>query len=182
MENQNKPDWLIKAEEEQAKFNQSKYGKMTEKELKRFQAASLASSCVSKENRIKSGRIGGNKNVESGHLKNITKLWHGESASNAGKKGGSKNVETGWIKEFQNIGTVAAAQKLLDKKIDEIKQLCFIMEEDVLYSFKQLNDIATYIKGRRLGNLLHSKEAIPFLVKQKNKSNRAFYKKIKQIN
>jgi hypothetical protein len=33
MSNTNKPDWLIKAEEEQAKFNQSKYGSMTEKQL-----------------------------------------------------------------------------------------------------------------------------------------------------
>jgi hypothetical protein len=71
---QNKPQWLIDAEAEINKFEQTKYGKYTDGQLSKSIAGSWA----------------GRKNVESGHLDRISTF---ESRSNGGKT----NVESGHL-------------------------------------------------------------------------------------
>jgi DNA invertase Pin-like site-specific DNA recombinase len=61
MEN-NKPEWLLKAEQEQSKFNKSEWGKLTEKEF------------IFKEKQQHAGKAGGKKALDSGQFKERARL------------------------------------------------------------------------------------------------------------
>jgi hypothetical protein len=124
------------------------------------------------------GTITGNKHKESGHIQKLNDYPRAEGQRSAAAKiAGNKNIETGWVKEFQKIGTQAAIKKLNDKKLAEIKILYSIMEQNTLYSYKQLKDITTHVKNRRLGRLLIDDLAKPYIEVIKIK-RLIFYKKI----
>ena len=98
MENQNKPDWLIKAEEEMAKFANTKVGKMSQKEFefheRQSNAGKVAGNKAKDSGQFKqfaieggkaTGSIQGKKNVESGHLASITAVKGSVEAKRRGK-------------------------------------------------------------------------------------------------
>jgi len=161
----NKPQWLIDTESEINKFSDTKVGKMTDKEFREY------------DGRIRAGQITGNINKESGHIQNLNDYPRAEGQrSEAGKLGGDKNVETGWMNKFQKISTDKAAAKLKAKKLAEIKILYGIMESDKLYRLADLVKIITHVKERRLGRLLYDELAIPYILIQKD-GNKTFFKK-----
>ena len=124
------------------------------------------------------GKTSGNIHKESGHIQRLNDFPREEGQrSNAGKLGGAKNIETGWVKEFQTIGTDAAIKKLLDIKLNQIKELCHIMQVDTLYSYKELTQIVKHVKSRRLYIILECEEALPFIIKEK-KGRLTYFKKI----
>lgn len=124
------------------------------------------------------GYVTGNKHKESGHIQRLNDYPRDENQrSEAGKLGGAKNVETGWVEEFQKIGTKKATEKLMDKKLAEIKILYDIIESDKLYSVKDLKEIITHVKDRRLGRLLYDELATPY-IKVIKKGQLTFFKKI----
>lgn len=181
MENTNKPQWLIDAEIDINEFHETKHGKLTDKEFKRKEASSFAASCVSKENRIKNGKKSGVKNVESGHLKSITKLWNPEEAGINGKKGGAKNVETGWIKEFQNIGTQAATVKRVAKKESKYPEfLALLPENNITYKMAEEATISIGYAKRQTGRLIDENLELQKIIKDKSERIRwsvCLYKK-----
>ena len=162
----NKPQWLIDAENAINKFADTKVGKMTDKEFRQYDGC------------IRAGQITGNVHKESGHIQNLNNYPRAENQrSEAGKIAGAKNVETGWVEEFQKIGTKKATEKLMDKKLAEIKILYDIIESDKLYSVKDLTEIITHVKDRRLGRLLYDELATPY-IKVIKKGRSTFFKKI----
>ena len=143
----------------------------------RKRKGSYAASCVSKENRIKTGKSTGDKNVKSGHIQSLNDYPRDENQrSEAGKLGGSKNVETGWIKEAQSIATTANNQRLLNIKLDQLQELCRIIKQDTLYSYNELKDIITHVKARRLYVILKCDEAVDFITIVK-KGRLTYFKK-----
>ena len=60
MEN-NKPEWLLKAEQEQAKFNKTKWAKYTDGQIEQVIAGSLVDNRLDSELQSKYGKIGGSK-------------------------------------------------------------------------------------------------------------------------
>tara|TARA_R110002167_G_scaffold296367_1_gene500800 strand:+ start:923 stop:1438 length:516 start_codon:yes stop_codon:yes gene_type:complete len=162
-----------KLEEQRANFQESLDSGETRK-----RKGSYAASCVSKENTIKKAKLGGDKNVKSGHIQSLNDYPRDENQrSEAGKLGGSKNVETGWIKEAQSIATSANTQRLLNIKLDQLQELCRIMESDKLYSVKDLKETVTHVKARRLYVILKCDEAVDF-IKVIKKGRFTFFKKI----
>ena len=103
MKDQNKPEWLLKAEQEQAKFRETKFGKMTQKEFEEF------------ERNSKGGQTSGNKNIESGHWDKVRKAeaeWtknNPEKRKEISKKAranspmGQINKERGWMHQIANF-------------------------------------------------------------------------------
>jgi hypothetical protein len=98
MEN-NKPEWLLKAEEELAKFAKTKIGKMNQKEFDLYERQSNSGKsggaaakksgqllAAAKNGGKKQGPIQGKKNVESGHLAFITPKKGTEEALIRGRK------------------------------------------------------------------------------------------------
>ena len=142
-------------------------------------ATSYAASCVSKENRIKKGIIGGNIHKESGHIQRLNDFPREEGQrSEAGKLGGAKNVETGWIKEFGKIGTSAAAEKQKNLRIEDLKIICDNMIADKAYLYSELCSILNgQIKQKRLFNILRCEEAVDFIIKE-TKGKSVKFKKI----
>lgn len=124
MENQNKPDWLIKAQEEMAKFAETKIGKMTEKEFRFSEKQSNAGKIGGKI----AGHIQGKKNVESGHLESLRTTEH---QSNAGTKGGKRNMEL-----HKEELMAAAAQWKLDNP-EKLKQQGIKMNENIDPEFRK---------------------------------------------
>lgn len=174
----NKFQWLEDAKKAMNEFADTDIAKLTEKQMLRKENASYAASCVTIESRIKKGKIAGAKNVETGHIQRLNDYPRAENQrTEAGKKAGAKNVETGWAKEFQRIGTAKAIEKLMVKKLNEIKVLYNIMESNKLYSHADLSNIVTHVKSRRLFNLVRFEEAKPYIEIQKN-GQLTFYKKI----
>jgi hypothetical protein len=169
MKDTNKPQWLIDAENEIKNFEESNYGKLTDKEFKRKEAASFAASCVSKENKSIKGKKGGLKHVESGHLKSISRLWNSEEAGINGKKGGSKNVETGWIKEFQNIGVEAAAIAAKAKKQSKYPEfLALLPNNDITYKMAEEATILIGYAKRQTGRLIDENLELQNEIKDKS--------------
>ena len=177
MENNNKPQWLIDAENEINNAANTIFGKMSDKEFRRKEITSFAASCVSKENNIKKGKSTGQKNVESGHLKSITKPWTSYEAGLAGKKGGAKNVESGWTKEFSKIGNNAKSDKLKNVRIDELKFIYSLMDNKSYTISELILLVDDKIKTRRVSRLLECEEALEFFIKEK-KSHNVKFKKI----
>ena len=123
MKDQNKPEWLLKAEQEQAKFNETKVGKMNQKEFEFYERQSNAGKSAylgetgiwnmdptsKKEAERKGGKTGasGKKQVQDGTYK--------KRAIAGGKKQGPiqgrKNVESGHWAKLSKLGAAATAKK-----------------------------------------------------------------------
>jgi hypothetical protein len=93
MENTNKPQWLIDAENEIKNFEESKYGKMTEKEFNlkdqfeyftKLGRNKYKNDPRSKENAKAMGSIQGKKNIESGHMQRMRDKNDGTGGKNSG--------------------------------------------------------------------------------------------------
>lgn len=103
----NKPQWLLDAEAEIQKFEQTEWGKLTEKEFRRKEASSNV------------GKMYGTINVENGHLKKIAK----KGGHVQGKVQGRKNVESGHLDRIRDIeackkgGKRAMAKMTKDQRI-----------------------------------------------------------------
>ena len=122
----NKPEWLIKAEEEQAKFKESKFGKMNQKEFEYYERQSSA------------GAIGGIVNMEKNaeQLKTDAAKWRSENpekvselaslrglitrakhpnlASENGKKVGKMHVESGHLAKVRDTNKMlSGANKVI---------------------------------------------------------------------
>lgn len=90
----NKPQWLLDAEAEIQKFEQTEWGKLTEKEFKRKEAASNA------------GKIGGAKGGKTSWANNRDRML--KISSNAGKIGGSKGGKTSWANDRDRMLKLAS--------------------------------------------------------------------------
>jgi hypothetical protein len=125
MENTNKPQWLIDAEKDIQEFEDSKYGKMDNKEFLYSQRQSNAAS-VSGKNNVKNGIFGtkdskANKALkESGWYESErNKKICSENGKKIGPIQGRKNVESGHWKnivtfESRSKGGKKAIQKMIN--------------------------------------------------------------------
>lgn len=77
MEN-NKPEWLRKAEEEQAKFNETKWAKYTDSQIEMVKGGSTAKPRYDSEYQSEMGKRGGAKGAAKAKANLIAKLgWEG---------------------------------------------------------------------------------------------------------
>ena len=151
-----KQQWLINAEKELKKFNDSKLGKMTQEEWEFF------------ERQYNAGKISGDKHKASGHWDKVRKAqeewaknnpeqvkanaknarahspmgqinkergWMHEIAnfetrSKGGKKSYQNHVESGWIHEYRRLGTEASAKSRKKAKNDKIQKIIDLLPKD----------------------------------------------------
>ena len=98
MKNTNKEQWLIDAENEINNFENSKYGKMSEKEFRGSERGNenVESGHLAKISKL-GGKVVGDSHVESGHIDRLHKLvLTTDHQSNAGKSGGTKTGSKLW--------------------------------------------------------------------------------------
>ena len=105
MEN-NKPEWLRKAEEEQAKFNETKWAKMTD--------AQLAQSNVA----IEAFKLNDSEEQRKRYLIALEK--HPNMQSNGGKTSGKNHVESGFLKSICGLGGKVTGPKLGKSNAEKI--------------------------------------------------------------
>ena len=148
----NKPEWLLKAEEEQAKFLKTKFGKMSQKEYEFHERQSHA------------GKSGGSKTVavhkESGYFQ--SEEWK-QSQSKGGKTSGDNNVKSGhWAKVGAKHGNTHSHAHITCPKCGHtgstrnIKPIHF---NNCIYP-KMLEIISNYIKPDEELSIIKLSEAI----------------------
>jgi hypothetical protein len=124
MENNNKLQWLIDAENEINNAANTKYGKMSDKEFRFSEKQSNAGKAGGKI----TGPIQGKRNVESGHLQSLRSTDH---QINAGKNGGKRNMQ------LHKEDLLASAAKWKLNNPEKQKQLGVKMNENMDPEFRK---------------------------------------------
>ena len=138
MNKQNKNmDWLKDFNKDAEEFNNSEWGQLTQKEIDLKVSNTHAASCVSQETRSKAGKIGGQKNVESGHWASLRTPEH---QSHAGTISGNKHIESGHIINLgkSGLGAKATSEKYNKQRFDRVQQVANLMEPNKAYGRKDL--------------------------------------------
>ena len=121
MENNNKPQWLIDAENEINNAANTKYGKMTDKEFRFSQHQSYANKCA-------------NDKMKADGFDPLASIRTKEHQSNAGKAALKVNIESGHQEVFRQAGSIACGIKYENERIEKLKSICNVMEVDKFYT------------------------------------------------
>jgi hypothetical protein len=131
----NKPQWLLDAEAEIQKFEQTEWGKLTQKEFTRKQASHEA------------GKTQGQKNVESGELQKRSKL----GGQIGGKISGRNNVLNGHLNSILNYELRSKGGKVSGRKAAESGQINKAQEKSV-----EKNSIPIIVNGVKYKSLVEA--------------------------
>lgn len=112
----NKPQWLIDAENEINNFEQTKFGKMTDKEFRLSERQSNAG----KSGGSKLISLGKNNATVEGRLKGL-EIGRSKGASS---KGGKKNVESGHLAKVRNPSKAGSAASKSENSVNKQKFQC----------------------------------------------------------
>tara|TARA_R110002153_G_scaffold44234_1_gene124716 strand:- start:21 stop:521 length:501 start_codon:yes stop_codon:yes gene_type:complete len=163
----NKPEWLLKAEQEQSKFNESEWGKLTEKEFifkEKQQHANQCANQVHKEN----------------NWNNFDKIKNNsEHQSKAGLAARDKHRSTGFFKRFTKMGAEATQNKFKTQRLNRTKLIADAMQEDVSYTLKEIWNLDISLSNRQIQNLLRNNDNFDLILKTAKQGVLGTYKKIK---
>lgn len=112
-------DWLEQVKREIEEFHNTKYGQMSDGQLRKLET-----------NRF-NGKVTGDKNKKSGQISALGKKWGAICKENGhlariSKMGGDKHVKSGHLKSISSVGGQQAKphlRKLDYKKAEEIRQV-----------------------------------------------------------
>lgn len=165
MEN-NKPEWLLKAEEELAKFAKTKIGKMNQKEFEYHERQVYANKCA-------------NEKLKALGYPNLAKNWTNKEAQ---RKGGLAAREvhraSGFMKRFCLIGSKATGDKFKLIRLDRTKLVADMMEEDKSYTLKEMYALDIPLTNRVLKNILDDTDDFNLILKTSSQGVAGTYKKI----
>ena len=153
MENQNKPDWLIKAQEEMAKFADTKIGKMSNKEFIRHEANKENAKCVDREKlgKILSESYKNNpemkiklkQNAINSHLKaKQNGSYQTIEFKEKMRNNGLKHVKSGHLENIRDIATQASIKSRInsakERKLNILQHIPMDFEFEVTKHLKPI--------------------------------------------
>ena len=150
-------EWLEDAKKDIAKFADTDIAKLSERKMRQKESNSYAASCVSQETRSKAGKIGGAKNVESGHFALLKTTEH---QSMAGTISGNKHKESGHIQSISKLGGDASKITYQNKRLEKVKFMISKMQNNKLYTTKELQvltqipSFSKFIKCQEINNFI----------------------------
>lgn len=180
MSKQDNMDWLKKFQEDAQEFNESEYGKLTDNEvIRNNNIQDWNDSDEAQEVRIRAGKIGGNKNVESGHWNSLKTPEH---QSKAGTISGNNHVESGHWRTVIELGAKACSDKFKAIRLEKTTTLRALMQDDIKYTRKELEALG---KSAGLKNFIRTivNDEFPELItkiKGPKKSSPSYY--VKETN
>lgn len=162
----NKPEWLLKAEEEQDKFANTKIGKMTQKEFEYHERQVLACKAA-------------NEKLRKMGYPNLSKNWTDkETLSKAGLAARDVHRASGFMKRFCEIGSKATSDKFKLIRLNRTKLIADSMEEDKSYSLREIWGLNIPLSNRQIQNLLGDRDGFKLILKKSSQGVTATYKKI----
>ena len=176
MEN-NKPEWLRKAEEEIAKFNETKWAKYTDSEIDMVHAGSLVMSRFDSDLQSKYGKIGGPKGAAA--AEKVEREKYGDEYNKVMKARLYDNLKN--KEEFHKKGAAVSAANRTAKKNAMIEEIIKDLPSGE-FTLQGVADIMVkHGRGKGyFGNILYYMPERFELVKKGVKGySKSIYKKIK---
>ena len=195
MENTNKPQWLIDAENEIKNFENSKYGKMSQKEFTKSEVGKHIGEIAKKSGQLDAVRnpsIGGKaaKLVNAQSKAGLAaKLVNAQSKAGkvGGKIGGKKHVESGHLDNIRKDAIKASVNSRINKRLklindlyNNIATLEWFTLDDVLQKYNINDESGIPLKDASIFNYLKTTDLFESkLVKNSNGGKgKKYYKKI----
>jgi hypothetical protein len=134
----NRPQWLIDAENEVKKAAQTKWGKMSDSEFRQY-----SNLIRSKEEYSERGKKGGaTRASQESHTKQFADIKTAEHQKKASKKGVERNKELGNYKAFQEQATKAASIANSKHREDRMMEIINVLPSNIEFGFEEFTIIA----------------------------------------
>ena len=154
MKDTNKPQWLIDAENEIKNFEESEYGKLTDKEFKQSTKMINMKECANNsENWLKHAKEFGNQAVKNGYLNKAREInIKSGNAKKFGKILGDNAVKNSWLSKA-TIAAKGKGAKVMKQKASEDLKIFFNLlpneftQNDAYYYANKIGKSISWTKG-----------------------------------